>query len=98
MCMAQVAALSPTVQDKLAKLATLLEQAGRLAREMSLAQPEFTPVAGRPRPAKVPKSQAWFWTKEWQAGEREVDEEIARGAYKEFDSVEKLLADLHAQV
>jgi hypothetical protein len=23
--------------------------------------------------------QAWFWTEEWQAGEREVDREIAAG-------------------
>ena len=23
--------------------------------------------------------QAWFWDPEWQAGEREVDEEIAAG-------------------
>lgn len=27
----------------------------------------------------IPKDQAWFWTPEWQAKEREVDEAIARG-------------------
>jgi hypothetical protein len=32
------------------------------------------------RPKKViDASQAWFWTPEWQAGEREVDEAAARG-------------------
>ena len=27
----------------------------------------------------VPKDQEWFWTKEWQEKEKEVDGEIARG-------------------
>jgi len=27
----------------------------------------------------IPADQAWFFTPEWQAGEREVDEAIARG-------------------
>jgi antitoxin PrlF len=27
----------------------------------------------------VPKSQAWFWTPDWQAGEREAAEDIAHG-------------------
>ncbi len=32
------------------------------------------------RPKKlIDASQAWFWTPEWQAGEREVDESRARG-------------------
>ncbi len=27
----------------------------------------------------IPKDQAWFWTEEWQKGEREADEAILRG-------------------
>lgn len=27
----------------------------------------------------VPADQAWFWTPEWQAKEREVDEDVAAG-------------------
>jgi bifunctional DNA-binding transcriptional regulator/antitoxin component of YhaV-PrlF toxin-antitoxin module len=42
----------------------------------------------------VPASQAWFWTEEWQAGEREVDEELARGDYLDFASGEELMAHL----
>jgi bifunctional DNA-binding transcriptional regulator/antitoxin component of YhaV-PrlF toxin-antitoxin module len=42
----------------------------------------------------VPASQAWFWTEEWQAGEREVDEELARGDYQDFASGEELMAHL----
>ncbi len=49
-------------------------------------------------PRGVPEDQTWFWTKEWQAGEREVDEELARGEYEEFDSAEDLIADLHRHV
>jgi hypothetical protein len=28
---------------------------------------------------RIDPDQAWFWTPEWQEGEREVDEAIARG-------------------
>lgn len=27
----------------------------------------------------IPKDQLWFWTDEWQAGEREADEDIRAG-------------------
>lgn len=49
-------------------------------------------------PKGVPKDQGWFWTSEWQAGEKEVDKALARGEYVEFDNVEDALAYLHAQV
>ena len=42
----------------------------------------------------VPADQSWFWTKEWQQGEREVDEEIARGETTVHDSLEDLFAHL----
>jgi AbrB family looped-hinge helix DNA binding protein len=42
----------------------------------------------------IPKDQLWFWTPEWQRKEREVDEALARGDFKETDSVEELLKDL----
>ncbi|MGA3166124.1 MAG: AbrB/MazE/SpoVT family DNA-binding domain-containing protein [Terriglobia bacterium] len=42
----------------------------------------------------IPKDQLWFWTPEWQKKEREVDEALARGDFKEADSVEELLRDL----
>lgn len=28
---------------------------------------------------KERRDQAWYWSPEWQAGEREADEELARG-------------------
>ncbi len=36
----------------------------------------------------------WFWTPEWQAMEREVDEEIARGDSLTFDSLSAFRAYL----
>ncbi|MGH3067730.1 MAG: hypothetical protein ACRDMI_03985 [Streptosporangiaceae bacterium] len=38
--------------------------------------------------------QAWFWTPEWQEGEREADEHIAARRTEYFDSVEEFLAAL----
>jgi predicted transcriptional regulator len=38
--------------------------------------------------------QAYFWTPEWQAGEREADEDIAAGRVETFDSMDDLIADL----
>ena len=45
----------------------------------------------------IPKDQRWFWTPECQKKEREVDEALARGDFKETDSVEELLKDLKSK-
>jgi len=42
----------------------------------------------------IDKSQAYFWTKEWQEAEREASEDVRAGRVKTFDTVEDLLADL----
>ena len=42
----------------------------------------------------VPAEQSWFWTKEWQEGEKEAEEDKAAGKVKSFDNVEDLLEDL----
>ena len=48
------------------------------------------------RPKKlVDADQAYFWTPEWQKAEREASEDIKKGRYKTFDSVDELIADLH---
>ncbi len=47
------------------------------------------------RPQKtIDATQTWFWTREWQAGEREADEELARGdgnVYKDKESFQTAL-------
>jgi hypothetical protein len=42
----------------------------------------------------IPAEQAWFWTREWQAGEKEADEDIAAGRVKTFNRVDDLLEEL----
>lgn len=88
-----------TAYGKMTRLAFLLDQAGSLAKEINRLRRELGPVISRlERPKQIPKDQAWFWTDEWQAGEREVDEAIARGEVETFDNVEDLIADLHRHV
>lgn len=47
-------------------------------------------------PPQTPADQMWFWSKEWQAGERQADHEIATGQIDIFATVDDLLADLDA--
>lgn len=48
-----------------------------------------------PEPKKfVDKSQAYFWTKKWQEGEKKAGEDIEAGLVKVFDSVEELAKEL----
>ncbi len=58
---------------------------------------EFHVVAGGIllRPKKmVDAAQAWFWTEEWQAGEREASADIAAGRVTCYDSDDDLVAAL----
>ena len=49
------------------------------------------------KPAKfVDPSQTYFWTKEWQEAEREVDEHVRKGRVRKAKSVEDLIRDLNA--
>lgn len=42
----------------------------------------------------VDRPQAYFWTKEWQAGERHVEEERCQGKTKRFRSMKEVVKDL----
>ncbi len=42
----------------------------------------------------VDKSQAYFWSEEWQAAEREASKDVAAGRVHEFDDPEKLIDSL----
>jgi len=66
-----------------------------IRRQYRLDQPgvqvELVPRAGffelHPRVA-VPADQAWFWTREWQEGERRVDTHVAAGRVKTAEDVD----------
>jgi hypothetical protein len=38
----------------------------------------------------------WFWSEEHQAAEREAEDDIIAGRYRDFDDAESFLADLEA--
>ncbi|MGW3100317.1 AbrB/MazE/SpoVT family DNA-binding domain-containing protein [Streptomyces sp. NPDC001102] len=38
----------------------------------------------------IPAEQAWFWEDEWQSGEREASNEIARGEGTVYGSAEEM--------
>lgn len=42
------------------------------------------------------KRDAWYWSKEWQEKEREADEDLKAGKYKDFGSIEDLIKDLNS--
>jgi antitoxin MazE len=42
----------------------------------------------------IPKAQAWFWSKEWQQGENEAENNIENGQVKSFNSTKELFEDL----
>ncbi|MBC7813858.1 MAG: hypothetical protein H7175_22070 [Burkholderiales bacterium] len=37
---------------------------------------------------EIDPEQLWFWTDEWQAGERQVDEDLKAGRYEVFDNLD----------
>ncbi len=80
---------------------TLPEEIRRQARleEGDLLDAEITDEGILLRPLKVIDStQAWFWTPEWQAGEREADADLAEGRSQQFASGEELTSGLEALV
>ena len=43
---------------------------------------------------EIDPNQSWFWSREWQAGEKKVDQYIERGEIETFDSMEEFLSSL----
>jgi len=39
----------------------------------------------------IEKSQAYFWTKEWQEGEREAEEAKRKGRFKDFKKADEAI-------
>ena len=79
---------------------TIPEEIRAAARleEGDLLEAEITPDGILLRPQKViDATQAWFWTPEWQAGEREADADIAAGRAETFDSEGEFVAALRSR-
>ena len=45
---------------------------------------------------KMYESEAWYWTEEWQKGEREAQEDIRLGRYKDFDTADEFFKELNS--
>src|ERR1700691_5305950 len=78
---------------------TLPEEIRAAARleEGDLLDAEITSEGILLRPQKViDATQAWFWTTEWQAGEREADADLAAGRIETFDSGEAFVTALRS--
>ncbi len=43
----------------------------------------------------IDRDQAWYWTPEWQAAEREADEEIEAGRVHRFANIDEAIAFLN---
>ena len=46
----------------------------------------------------VDKEQAWFWTRRWQEGEKQAEEDIRAGRVHSFDGAREAIAFLHRRV
>lgn len=44
----------------------------------------------------IDRSQSWFWTKEWQKKEKDVEEEIEQGKINKAKDVEDLIKKLES--
>jgi antitoxin MazE len=45
---------------------------------------------------EIDRSQAWFWSKEWQAMEKEADEDIKHGRVQQAKNVKELIEKLES--
>ena len=66
--------------------------------EGDLLEAELTADGILLRPQKlIDSTQAWFWSPEWQAGEREADADQAAGRVETFGSGEELIGALRSR-
>src|SRR5471032_2400058 len=73
---------------------TLPEDIRKAARleEGDLFEAEMTPEGILLRPERlIDATQAWFWSPDWQAGEREADADRAAGRIETFSSGKEFL-------
>ncbi len=76
----------------LVDLAPKFEAWGKLTAELFGTLRE---EAGLP-PESSPDDQSWFWSKEWQAKEKEADEAEANGEYVEFNEADEAINYLNS--
>ncbi len=45
---------------------------------------------------EIDPSQSWFWSREWQVGEKKVDQYIERGEIETSDTMKEFLSSLRS--
>ena len=86
----------------LATAATTLQSIARRARLASVAQeplelslsPEESAALADVLTAVLRDDQSWYWSEEWQAGERAAEADLVAGRGQVFDTMEDFLQDL----
>jgi len=70
----------------------------RLVEEIkSLSPAEKSELARRLDEEAVFNDQSWYWTPEWQAAEKEADEDFSSGRVHRFENVDEAIKFLHQQ-
>jgi len=70
----------------------------RLLKEIrSLSPTEKIELAQRLNEEAIFNDQSWYWTPEWQAAEKEADEDISAGRISRFKNVNNAIKFLHEQ-
>ena len=84
-----------TTQKKIRAFARRAHQASLNKETLRISPDTASLLANYLREAlATTEDQAWFWRKEWQAGEQESENDMAAGQYRTFDTMEDLLDDL----
>lgn len=84
--------------DKMQALARQAQLANAARQPLEIPAEMVGPLADYLRETlAITEEQAWFWSEEWQAGERQAEADIAAGRVKTFDSMDDLLIDLEQQ-
>ena len=101
---------APPAEEERARVQRWQEHVHEAAEAIRRADDVIEQLAGMPDVAAAEREalavmqrlnpdQAWFWTEEWQAGEREVDRQIAAGEgtvyYTDEDFEAALKAHMH---
>ena len=72
-----------------------IDNESSLSYRNSSSGTDFTYIQRYGELMKVRLDQLWFWTDEWQDGEKEVDNLISMGEFEEFDSLDEMFIALH---
>ena len=48
------------------------------------------------RPVAAKPGQEWFWSPEWPAAERAVEEDLAAGRFETFDTIDDFILSLES--